>query len=143
MKAATILRLAVIFELVLIPLSIGVSLWADGLLPNEVIAFEENQTSVFTDINPSDLGMIALVVGGLVLVGAAIASVIGLLKLKRWGAWLYLFCTISTLPIYFMTGFEIRHPIDQIFDGICLSLPGFIIGLAFFSDALPKRDDDR
>jgi hypothetical protein len=59
--------------------------------------------------------------------------------LKRWGAWLYLITTFSVLPIYFMFGFDVRHPIDQIFDDIYRSIPGLIIGLAFFSDAIPKR----
>jgi len=87
--------------------------------------------------------MIAFIVGGLAMFVAWIASIIGLLKLKRWGAWLYLFTTFSALPIHFMTGFDVRHPIDLIFDDIYRFIPGLIIGLAFFSDAIPKRDSEQ
>ena len=143
MKPATILRLAVIAEIALIPLGIAVSFWADSFLPKDVIALEENQTSAFTDIQSMGPGMIALMVGGFVLLGAWIASIIGLLKLKRWGAWLYLFSTFLTLPVYFMTGFEVRHSIDQIFDDIFRFIPGLIIGLAFFSNAIPKKSSEQ
>ncbi|MBC8126817.1 MAG: hypothetical protein H8M99_06700 [Gloeobacteraceae cyanobacterium ES-bin-144] len=139
MKAATMLRLAVIAEIALIPLGIAVSFWADGFLPKDVIALEENQTSAFTDIQSMGPGMIALIVCGLALLGAWIASIVGLLKLKRWGAWLYLFSTFLVLPAYLMTGFEVRHSIVQIFDNIFRFIPRFIIGLAFFSDAIPKK----
>ena len=139
MKAAKILRLAVIAEIALVPAGVAVSIWADSFLPKDVLTLEESQTDKFTDIQSMGPGMIALMAGSLVMCGAWIASIIGLLKLKRWGAWLYLFTTFSALPIYFMTGFDVRHPIDLIFDDIYRFIPGFILGLAFFSDAIPQK----
>jgi len=143
MKAAKILRLAVIAEIALIPLGVAVSFWADSFLPKGALTLEENQSYAFADIQSFDLSTIAFMVGALVMLGTWIASIVGLLKLKRWGAWLYLITTFSALPIYFMTGFDVRHPIDQIFDDIYRFIPGLIIGLAFFSDAIPKRGSEQ
>lgn len=139
MNAAKVLKSAVIAEIALIPVGILVSWWTDNLLPKEVLALEQNQTNAFTGIDAIDLGMIALIIGVFVMLGAWIASVIGLLKLKRWGAWLYLFTYFSALPVWFMIGFDVLHPLDQAFDAIYGLLPGIIIGLAFFSNAIPKK----
>jgi hypothetical protein len=103
------------------------------------LTIEENQPNAFTDIHSFSLSMIAFMLAGLAMFGAWIASIIGLLKLRRWGAWLYLFSTFLALPIYFMTGIDVRHPIDRIFDDIYHFIPGMIIGLAFFSNAIPKN----
>ena len=145
MNPSKILRIAVIAEILLIPVGVAISFWADSFLPNDVITLEENQKSAvteITDIHSIGLGMIAFMVAGLAMFAAWIASIIGLLKLKRWGAWLYLFTAFLALPIYFISGFEVCHPIDQIFYDILRFLPGFIIGLAFFSGAIPKRDSE-
>lgn len=144
MNAAKILKSAVIVEIALIPVSIAVSYWAGSFLPKEVLTLEENQTNFFTSIiTESDFinfGAIALIAYAFVLLGAWIASIIGLLKLKRWGSWLYL-CTIFLgLPIYFTTGFDVTHPIEQVNFNICGMLTGIIIGLAFFSNAIPRKD---
>ena len=143
MKAAKILRLAVIADIALIPVGVGVSIWADSLLPKDALPLEESQSNIFTDIQSMGPGMIVSMVGSLVMFGAWIASITGLLKLKRWGAWLYLFTTFLALPLYFMFGFDVRHPIDRIFDDIYGFLPGLIIGLAFFSDAIPRKDSEQ
>ena len=138
MNPSKILRIAVIAEIALIPVGVAISFWADSFLPSNVITLEENQNSVFTKIDTFGPGVIAFILAVLVMLGLWIASIIGLLMLKWWGAWLYLFSTFSALPIYFMTGFDVRHPIDQIFDDFYRFIPGFIIGLAFFSGAIPK-----
>ena len=139
MSPSKILRIAVIAEIALIPVGVAVSFWADSFLPSDIVTLEENQNIAFTDIDSFGPGMIALMVAFLAISFAWIASIIGLLKLKRWGAWLYLFTAFLALPIYFMTGFEVCHPIDQIFYDIFRFIPGFIIGLAFFSGAIPKE----
>jgi urea transporter len=139
MNPSKILRIAVIAEIALIPVGIAVSFWADTFLPSDVVTLEENQNTAFTDLDSIGPGMMAFILAGLAISGAWIASIIGLLKLKRWGAWLYLFTAFLALPIYFMTGFEVNHPIDQIFYDIFRFIPGFIIGLAFFSGAIPKK----
>ena len=143
MNAAKILRLAVIAEIALIPVGVGVSIWADSFLPKDALTLAESQPNIFTDIQSIGPGMIAVMAGSLAMCGAWIASIIGLLKLKRWGAWLYLFTTLLALPLYFMFGFDVRHPIDQIFDDIYRFIPGLIIGLAFFSDAIPRKDSEQ
>jgi len=143
MKAATILRLAVIAEIGLIPVGVVVSIWADSFLPKDALTLEESQTNTFTDIPPIGPGMIAFMVGSLAMGGAWIVSIIGLLKLKRWGAWLYLFTTFWALPLYFMFGFEVHHPIDLVFYDLYRFIPGLIIALAFFSDAIPQKDSEQ
>ena len=139
MTPSKILRIAVIAEIALIPVGFGVSFWADSFLPSDVVTLEENQNTAFTDFDSIGPRMIAFLVAALAISGAWIASIIGLLKLKRWGAWLYLCTAFLGLPIYFMAGFTVWHPIHQIFYDILRLIPGFIIGLAFFSGAIPKE----
>ncbi|MFT4547371.1 MAG: hypothetical protein ACI9MB_001317 [Verrucomicrobiales bacterium] len=142
MRSANLLRLAVILELALIPVGVVVSFAADRFLPAVVLELEEEQLGSFMDFSEITFGLILWVVFTAVMVGAWIASVIGLLKLRRWGAWLYLASTILTLPLHFMMGFDVRHPIDIVFDDLYRFIPGFVIGLAFFSDAIPKSNRD-
>ncbi len=144
MNAAKILRFAVIAEIVLILVAIPVSYWADRLLPDEVLALEQNQSNAFAGIDSISFGMrIVLAFGALVALGVWIASITGLLMLKRWGAWLYLITVFLALPAYFIMGFDVLHPIDHVLGDLLRLFPGFIIGLAFFSDAIPKKDNKR
>ena len=138
MIAAKILKIAVIAEIALIPIGVAVSYWADSFLSAEALSFEENEAYALGDLQSIGVGSIFLIIGGTLMFGAWIASIIGLLKLRVWGAWLYLFSTILALPIYLIFGIDVRHPIDQIFDDIYRFIPGFVIALAFFSDAIPK-----
>jgi len=41
-----------------------------------------------------------------------------------------------------MMGFDLRHPIDIVFDDLYRFIPGFVIGLAFFSDAIPQPNSE-
>ena len=143
MHPSKLLRIAIIAEIALIPVGAAVSFWADSFLPSDVLTLEENQKIAFTDIETIGPGMIVFMVAAPAMFGAWIASIIGLLKLRRWGAWLYLVTTFLALPIYFMTGFDVRHPVDQVFDDIYRFITGFIIGLAFFSGAIPKKDSEQ
>lgn len=141
MTAATILRIAVIAEIALFPVYYFMSCRADRQLPAEVLALEEQQAIPLADFVSMTPGAIALI-AAVVIISAVIASIIGLLKLRRWGAWLYLVTTLLALPVPFLCGFVVLHPIHQMLDSICLFLPGFIIGLSFFSDAIPKKISD-
>lgn len=143
MRAAKFLRLAVILELALIPVGVGFSFAADSFLPPEVLELEEKQWEDFMDFSNIGMGLILWIVFTAVMFAAWIASIIGLLKLQRWGAWLYLASTILVLPLYFMMGFDVRHPIDIVFDDLYRFIPGFVIGLAFFSDAIPKPNSEQ
>lgn len=138
MNPSKILRIALIAEIALVPVGVAFSFWADGFLPGEVLALEENQKSAIVDFESPVL--IVFIVAAVALFCAWMAAVVGLFQQRRWGAWLYLFSTFGALPVYFMTGFDVRHPIDQVFDDVFRFIPGFIIGLAFFSGAIPKKD---
>jgi len=143
MKASKVLRIAVVAEVALIPVGVAVSFWADSFLPKDFLTLEESQSNPFADVQSMGPGMISYLVASLIMFGAWIASMIGLLKLKRWAAWLYLLTTVLALPLYFMFGIDVRHPIDQIFDDIYRFIPGFIIVLAFFSDAIPQKNSEQ
>ncbi|MDA7630050.1 hypothetical protein N9873_04430 [Akkermansiaceae bacterium] len=135
--------MAVILELALIPVGLAVSFAADNFLPPEALELEERQMEAFMDFSNIGAGLILWMIFTAVMFAAWIASIIGLLSLRRWGAWLYLASTILALPIYFMMGFDVRHPIDIVFDDVYRFIPGFVIGLAFFSDAIPKSNSEQ
>jgi len=143
MRAAKYLRLAVILELALIPVGVGVSFAADSFLPPEALEMEAKQMESFMDFSSIGVRLIPWMIFTAVMFGGWIASLIGLLKLRKWGAWLYLASTILALPLYFMVGFDVRHPIDIVFDDLYRFIPGFVIGLAFFSDAIPKPNSEQ
>ena len=143
MRAAKYLRLAVILELALIPVGLVVSFAADSFLPSEALELEEKQLEGFMNFSDISVGLILWVVFTAIMFVAWVASIIGLLRLRRWGAWLYLASTILALPIYFMMGFDVRHPIDMVFDDLYRFIPGFVIGLAFFSDAILKPNSEK
>lgn len=140
MTAAKILRIAVIAEIALVPVYYFVNTWASRLLPSEALTVEENQVIPLLDFATMTPGGIAMIAAGVLFVVIGIASIVGLLKLRRWGAWLYLISHLLSLPVPFLTGFVVLHPMHQMLDVICFFIPGFIIALAFFSDAIPKKE---
>ncbi len=79
----------------------------------------------------------------LVVLGVWIASVIGLLTLRRWGAWLYLAGAVLGIAYYITSGIEIMHPIELVADSIMGLLPGFILAMAFFSGAIPPKSPSK
>lgn len=83
MNPSKLLRISIITEIALIPVGVAVSFWADSFLPSDVLTLEENQKVALTDIETIGPGMIAFMVATLAMFGAWIASIIGLLKLRR------------------------------------------------------------
>jgi hypothetical protein len=84
---------------------------------------------------------IALILWGvfaLVMLGLWLTSVVGLYTLRRWGAWLFTATTFLGLPLYFMLDFELLQPVHRVYESLSWIITGLIIGLAFFSDAIPK-----
>ena len=139
MIAANALRIAVTAWLVLMPLTLGITFWTEGQLPSELVDFRDSQQDHFTIFDPI-LEIEWLMTGGVfITLGIWIGSVVGLLKMKRWGAWLYLLGIVVGLPLYFLSGFEIFHPLEQVVGDINNIVSGLILGLAFFSDAIPKK----
>ena len=60
----------------------------------------------------------------------------GLLFLKRWAVWLYLVSLIIGYLVFPFTGPTVEHALADTIDEISVLLSGFIIGIAFFSNAL-------
>jgi uncharacterized membrane protein (DUF2068 family) len=61
---------------------------------------------------------------------------IGLLRLKRWGAWVHLSASLTgfiMLPLY---GPIVQHPVTSLVDGLSVLVSGCLYGVAFFSTAL-------
>jgi len=141
MNAARWLRIAVLLEVALIPAGALLGLWADRLLPAAGLELEEEQVVGFLMDPDFGLGgLLFLVVFGVAACGCWIASLVGLLLLRRWGAWLYLAATFLVLPAYFLVGLDVRHPVHMMLDDLVRFIPGFVLGLAFFSDAIPKDE---
>lgn len=143
MKAATALRIAVIAEIVMMLVGVGVAFWIKDWLPPELLEFQQNQPDYLMDEKVPPLIRGGLIAALILVLGATLASIVGLLKLKPWGAWLYLLSVALLLPTYFGFGYAICHPIDQIYTEIYGIIQGMIIGLAFFSDAIPRNSGKR
>ncbi|RYZ89928.1 MAG: hypothetical protein EOP06_08580 [Proteobacteria bacterium] len=139
MISTTALRTAVIVELFYVPISVAISYWTEDLLPEEALRLEENQESFFSNNKSFTPAVLAVSAYCFAIIGMYFAAIIGLLRLRRWGAWLYLIAWIAALPVSFLFGFVVDHPIVEISQSLFCLLSGFILGLAFFSTAIPGK----
>lgn len=85
--------------------------------------------------------MLALTGGFAFLSG--IAASIGLLLLKRWAAWLFLLTTAVAYTLMAFLGPTVEHGVTSAVNGAFSVVTGVILGLAFFTDALPARGAER
>lgn len=134
MKSATMLRLCVALELALIVISIVLSMVLQPFLPEPLRAWlAQNEQQ----LRPADLALFALFVP--LLIALVVASV-GLLLLKRWAAWLYLYVNVLGLLLVPFTGPTVEHAVAETFSEAGTMLGGVVLALAFFSDAI-RRDE--
>jgi uncharacterized membrane protein (DUF2068 family) len=73
--------------------------------------------------------------------GFYIVGGFGLLLLKRWGAWLFLWSQIALSIATPFMGPNVEHAIVSTLEDLLMLLAGLIIGLAFFSDALASKEE--
>lgn len=134
MKSATMLRLCVALELALIVISIVLSMVLQPFLPEPLRAWiAENEQQ----IRPADLMLFVLFIP--LLIALVVASV-GLLLLKRWAAWLYLYVNVLGLLLVPFMGPTVEHAVAEMFSEAATMLGGVVLALAFFSDAI--RSDE-
>ena len=130
MTKTTIFRLLIVLDIFCIPVLIAMVFLDDRLLPPELAEW------IYQDAEtPLEAGGIIQLVMGLVALIFIIPSYIGLLMLKKWGAWLYL------CACFFWTASSVFAP--TVMSGLFYSvdsatdiLAGIILGMAFFSDVL-------
>jgi len=76
----------------------------------------------------------------LFLVSYVVATV-GLFRLRRWAAWLYLISCIGVVILTPLTGPTVQHALAQVLNDIAGMLSGMVIALAFFTDSLKEKDE--
>lgn len=138
MRAATILRLSVVAQWVLIALTVALSFLLEEHLPEPLREWVKAEAE--RDPPLAMYGVIALLVS--VLFCFFVGSV-GLLFLQRWAAWLFTASAVLMLALTPVFGPIVEHGLPSAVDNASLVVTGLIIGLAFFGGALkPKNKSD-
>ncbi len=128
------LQLLTIVYLVLCGVSIATGLALDDLLPEPLLAW----TIESQDFSGTQLLALGILV--LYAIAALISGSVGLLRMKRWGAWVHLSASLTgfiALPLY---GPIVQHPVTSLVDGLGVLVAGCLYGVAFFSTALSETD---
>jgi hypothetical protein len=137
MRSATVLRICVVLEWVFLGVAIALSFLLESSLPAPLRDWLAAEAEA--DLAPQEVALLIVMIP---LLLSALVGSIGLLFLKRWGAWLYLISTIIGYALFPFTGPTVEHAVADAFDEVAILLSGLIIGLAFFSDALRVRKDE-
>lgn len=129
MKIQTVLRICVWLVLVLFLTGTIAVFLLHGRLPPQLRDWRAPEPERTSSV---------LVLGG---VGAVVfcswaAALVGLLCLKRWAAWLFLFSLVSGYAYVALTGPSVAHGLASAIDGVSAVLSGMVLALAFFTDAL-------
>lgn len=88
------------------------------------------------------LGVAALLIG-VPCLAASVVSSIGIFFFARWARWLYLgsmAVSYAAAPLY---GPTVEHVVADTFDHAETLLSGVVLGIAFFTDAIPREDAPR
>lgn len=143
MTAATALKAAAIAEIPLVLLGMGLTWNLPDSMPPELAEYSEKQFTWLISGNLSAWVKGAVLGYALVMSVCYIGGLIGLVRLRTWGALFYLCAVLLSMPGYFLFGYEILHPAEQIHIYVLTLVSGAILGLAFFSDALPWKNNHR
>ena len=130
MNKTTVFRLLIVLDIVGCFLLIAFVFLDEKLLPAELVNLTDEYYSSVPDaitVLSGGIGCVALLL--------IIASWIGLLMLKKWGAWFYL-ASHLLLIISTLFGPQIMSGIFYTLDSSWTMLSGIILGMAFFSDVL-------
>jgi len=134
MTAKLALRTAIVFEWLFGLAMIVLSFALERFLPEalrEYVALDAE--------SPIAIGELLLLPLAILLLIATLASSIGLLLLQRWARWSYLASVVLGCVITPFLGPTVEHSLTDTFDRIATTLSGLVIGIAFFSDAIPER----
>jgi hypothetical protein len=129
MKIQTVLRICVWLVLVLFLTGSVVGFLLHGSLPPQLRDWHAPR--------PERVSSVLLLGGaGALVFFSWVAALVGLLRLKRWAAWLFLFSLVSGYAYVALTGPTVAHGVASAIDGVSAVLSGMVLALAFFSNAL-------
>src|SRR5688572_1362315 len=134
MTAKLALRTAIVFEWLFGLAMIALSFALERFLPEalrEYLALEAE--------SPIAIGELLLLPLAILLLIVTLASSIGLLLLQRWARWSYLACVVLGCAITPFLGPTVEHSLTDTFEMVATTLSGLVIGISFFSDAIPER----
>ncbi len=83
-------------------------------------------------------GILLNTMGAAVVVGGAVAS-IGLFRLRRWAAWLFLISLVLGYGLMPFTGPVVSHGLSGALSGLFAVVSGMVLSLALFTDALGRN----
>ena len=135
MQTKVALRIAIVAEWSLVIATIVLSFVLEDSLPSPLKEYVK--AGADREIQPSDIA--GLLGGSIVIVAALIASA-GLFLLKKWARWLYLAATLVGYALTFFAGPSVEHPLSAGLDDISAAVSGVILGIAFFTGVLEKAD---
>jgi type IV secretory pathway TrbD component len=132
MGAKTVLRGAIVLEWVCVLCSVGLSFALAGHLPAPLQAWRTQ------DFERGLTGQEMLVGAAMVVVLlAGVVASLGVFLLQRWAAWLYLTTRFVGCLLLPFTGPTVEHALTDAVDEVGTLLSGVVLGLAFFSGAVP------
>jgi hypothetical protein len=134
MTATFALRTAIVFEWLFGLSTIILSITLERFLPDplrEYLAVEAESVPSLAEFLILPLAIVMLLV--------LIASSIGLLLLQRWARWGYLASMALSCVLMPFLGPHVEHALTEAFDMASMILSGVVIGLAFFTNAIPER----
>jgi hypothetical protein len=130
-KASTALRTAVVAEWVLLISGVILSFMLESRLPQPLQAWLEQELEA-----PMEGVDVIVFAGFMLAISTMLVATVGFLLLQRWARWVYLAALASGYLVYPFSGPTVEHALADMADDLSLICCGFIIGLAFFSDAL-------
>ena len=134
MKISIVLRILLGLEWILTILYLILTHMLKAYLPPELITWLDGAAT--RGLTPEIWIIVCL---GIPLIGLSIVATVGLFRLKRWGAWLYLSTAIVGSVLWSIGPPIVSHAINNSLSQIAGLISGTIIGISFFSDVLKNK----
>jgi hypothetical protein len=128
------LRAAILCEWGLIIIAVILSFTLESSLPpqlREWLAHESGQGLSKSYLINAGVGVI--------IIGSAIISSIGLFFFRNWAKWVYLVSTVSGYVLLPFTGPTVEHAVTDTADELSIIVCGMILALAFFTDVVQGK----
>ena len=131
MKTATVLRIAIVAEYILVALSVILSFTLEDSLPPPLRDYVKAEAE--REITRSEL---LLMVPMLILIVAAVVASVGLFMLKEWARWCYLAATGGGSTLLVFMDPSVQHAVTEGVGNFTVIVSGVILGIVFFTDVL-------
>lgn len=95
-------------------------------------------SSAEPDVTMQGPRVLVLLAGVVVFLGTVIAGTVGLLMLKRWGLWVHLASTVTSISMVMVLGDMLLSGFEQAISFASSISAGGIYGVGFFTRALPR-----